>query len=192
MTSPEILDDLAAAGFPVSSVDELRESGLRYKAAVPVLVAALQRSQDAREKQALVRALSVPWAKQEALAPLIEEFRTLPLNAGPQMESLRWAVGNAIEVLWDDSRFDDLVALGRDVRFGKSREMVVLGMGRSKRPEVGDVLIELLDDPVVNGHAVEALAKLRIPRARPGLERMTSDSRAWVRKAAAKALARLA
>ena len=69
--------------------------------------------------------------------------------------------------------------------------MVALGLGRSKRHEAGQVLIELLEDPVVSGHAVEALTKLRVPEARPGLERMTADNRAWVRRAARRALAKL-
>jgi HEAT repeat protein len=69
--------------------------------------------------------------------------------------------------------------------------MVVLGLGRSKKPEVGGVLIELLDDPIVSGHAIKALRKLKVPEARPGLERMLDDDRAWVRKEAQRALAAL-
>lgn len=172
-------------------MDELRESGRRYTAATPVLVDSLQRTQNVREKQSIVRALSVPWAKKQALVPLIQEFRDLPIGSGPDVDSLRWAVGNALEILWDDTYFEDLVGLARDERFGKAREMIVLGLKRSKRPEAGDVLIELLDDPVVNGHAVKALARLKPPRARAGLERMTADSRPWVRKAATNALAKL-
>jgi HEAT repeat protein len=38
-------------------------------------------------------------------------------------------------------------------------------------------LIELLDDPVVNGHAVKALRKLKVPAARAGLQRMLADER---------------
>ena len=110
---------------------------------------------------------------------------------GQQEQLLRWAIGNALEVLWDDSRFDDLVSLARDTSFGKAREMVVLGLGRSKRPEAPDVLMKLLDDPVVSGHAVKALRKLKVPAARPGLERMLDDDRAWVRKEAQRALAAL-
>ncbi len=105
---------------------------------------------------------------------------------------LRWAVGNAVEVLWDDTRFDDLVELARGQRFGKAREMVVLGLGRSARREAAEILIELLEDPVVNGHAVKALGKLRAPQAREGLERMVGDSRPWVRKEAQRALSKLA
>ena len=148
----------------------------------------LDRCEDTFEKEEIVRALSVPWARGEALDPLIEAFRATP--RGDQSEELlRWAIGNALEVLWDDSRFDELVALARDESFGKAREMVTLGLGRSKRPEAGKVLIELLDDSVVSGHAVKSLRKLRVPQARAGLERMLADKRAWVRKEAQLALA---
>lgn len=63
----------------------------------------------------------------------------------------RCGIGKALEVLWDDTCFDDLVSLAQDRSFGKAREMVVLGLGRSKKPEAGGVLMELLSDPVVNG-----------------------------------------
>jgi HEAT repeat protein len=186
-----LLEDLASAGFVVGSVSELRTSGLRYRDAVPVLVRWLPRVESSAEKEQIVRALSVPWARAEALGPLIEEFRVLPVPGGPKQELLRWAVGNGIEVIWDDVRFDELVELARDKRFGKAREMVVLGFGRSKRPEAGTVLVELLEDPVVNGHAVKALGKLGFPQARAGLERMAGDDRAWVRKEVQRALAKL-
>lgn len=43
----------------------------------------------------------------------------------------------------------------------------------------------------VGGHAVKALRKLKVQAARPGLERMLGDDRAWVRKEAQRALAAL-
>jgi HEAT repeats len=186
-----LLEDLAAVGYPVGSVAELRTSRIRYVDAVPVLVRWLVRPGTTKQKGEIVRALSVPWARAEALDPLIEQFRAAPVPGDPMFESLRWAVGNGIEVLWDDSRFEDLVAIAGDERYGKAREMVVLGLGRSKHPEAGPILIRLLDDPVVNGHAVKALGKLRDRRAREGLRRMTNDDRGWVRKEAERALARL-
>lgn len=185
-----LLKELADVGYPVESVADLRSSGTRYRTAVPVLLRWLDRSQDAFEKEEIVRALSVPWARGEALDPLIEAFWSTP-RGGQSDELLRWAIGNALEVLWDDSRFDELVVLGRDESFGKAREMVVLGLGQSKRPEAGEVLIGLLSDPVVSGHAVKALRKLKVPEARTGLERMLGDERAWVRKEAQRALAAL-
>jgi HEAT repeat protein len=104
---------------------------------------------------------------------------------------LRWTVGNALDVLADDSVFDELAALARDRRYGKARQMIVLGLGKSKRPEVVEVLLSLVDDPDVDGHAVKALGKLKAPAARAVLERKLDDDRAWVRGEARKALAKL-
>lgn len=187
-----VMADLAASGYEVASVADLRSSGTRYRSAVPVLLGWLGRVESTFEKEEIVRALSVPWARDEALGPLIDAFRTVPRDGDQAEELLRWAIGNALEVLWDDSRFDELVSLARDESFGKAREMVVLGIGRSKRPAAGDVLIQLLDDPVVSGHAVKALRRLQVSAARAGLERMLDDDRAWVRMEAQRALAALA
>jgi hypothetical protein len=183
-----ILAELLEAGYGVGSLAELRHSGVRYRKAVPIMVAALSVTTEAKTLMELVRALSVPWAKPDATSSLVGLFRRVEDSTGL---GLRWAVGNALDVTWDDARFDDLVELARDRAYGRAREMVVLGLSRSKRPEAGDILIELLDDPDVNGHAVKALAKLKVPHARPGLERMLDDDRAWVRKEAQRALAAL-
>ena len=182
----DVLNDLALVGYAVDSLADLRNSGMRYRDAVPILISGLRRVSDQKVKGEIVRALSVPWAKPAATGPLIEEFKRVEDETGM---GLRWTVGNALEVVWDYARFDDLVALARDESYGKAREMVVLGFGRSERQEAGAVLIELLDDPVVSGHAVKALRKLKVPAAREGLARMLDDDRAWVRKEAQRALA---
>lgn len=184
----DVLRELEGVGYSFGSLSELRTSGLRYRQAIPVLLSGLQRATDQKVKGEIVRALSVPWAKPAATGSLVEQFRLVDDESGM---GLRWTVGNALEVVWDDSRFDDLVALARDESFGKAREMVVLGLARSKKPEAGEVLLELLKDPVVSGHAVKALRKLKFPAARPGLERMLGDDRAWVRKEGHRALAAL-
>jgi HEAT repeat protein len=183
---------LAEAGYPVGSVYELGRSGERYREALPVLLEALREEGDLRKKEWLVHALTRRWARREAAGPLIEEFKALPLGSGDPMEFYaRWAVGSALEAMWDDSRFDELAALARDRRCGESRQMVVLGLGKSRRPEAVDVLLGELDDPDVDGHAVSALAKRPVPRARPALEGMADDPRPWVRKAARRGLAKL-
>ncbi|HWK93514.1 MAG TPA: HEAT repeat domain-containing protein [Luteimicrobium sp.] len=183
-----ILASLGEIGYFVGSLAELRHSGVRYRKAIPTLVAALLEVSETKTLMEVVRVLSVPWARPAATLPLIELFRSVEDDTGL---GLRWAVGNALDVTWSDDHFDELVELARDGAFGRSREMVVLSLGRSKKPEVGGVLIELLDDPIVSGHAIKALRKLKVPEARPGLERMLDDDRAWVRKEAQRALAAL-
>ncbi|WP_133412093.1 HEAT repeat domain-containing protein [Vallicoccus soli] len=166
-----------------------------YEEAIPVLLAWLPRTTDLGQREEIVRCLTVRWARSDALGPLLREFETLPLApATARTENLRWAVGNALEVLWDDARYSDLVRLANDERFGAAREMLVLGFARSKHPSAADDLVTLLDDPVVDGHAVAALRKRRAappPEALPALERLRGDRRAWVRKEAARVLGRL-
>lgn len=183
-----VLASLAALGYETRSLADLRHSGTRYQDAIPVLVEALDGACDTKTLTEVVRALSVPWAKPVAIPALIRLFRRVE---DPTGTGLRWTIGNALDVTWDDTHFEELVSLARDRSYGRAREMVVLGLGRSRRPEAGRVLVELLEDSEVNGHAVEALGKLRVPYARDALERMTSDSRAWVRRAATRALAKL-
>jgi len=184
-----LLEKVRDAGYDVQSLAELRRSGVKYTKAVPILVESLGAAlEDGKRTEEIVRALTVPWARPAATEPLIRLFRDVD---DPRELGLRWTIGNALEVVWDDRYFDQLADIVKDDSYGRSREMVVLGMARSKRPEAPDILIELLDDADVNGHAVKALTKFKVPRARSGLERMSSDSRSWVRKAAERALRNL-
>lgn len=187
-----ILAELTAAGFPARSLADLRHSRTRYHDAVPVLLRWLARVSDPKVKVEIVRALSVPWAKPAATEPLIEQFRSVDASVDPSGMGLRWAIGNALDVLFDDAAFDAFVELVTDRRYGKARQMVVMGLGKSKRPQAVEVLLELMDDPDVDGHAVKALGKLKAPTAREALESKLDDDRAWVRQEARKALARLA
>ena len=62
-------------------------------------------------KDSLVRALSVPWAKPQAIEPLIAEFRQVAHSVDPTGMGLRWTVGNALNVLFDDSASNPAVNL---------------------------------------------------------------------------------
>ncbi|MGH3156840.1 MAG: HEAT repeat domain-containing protein [Streptosporangiaceae bacterium] len=153
--------ELAAAGYRVRSLADLRHSGARYREAIPVLLAWLPQVTDRRVKEEIVRALTVPWARPAATRPMIDEFRRVDSSVDPTGTGLRWTIGNALEALADDSSFDELSELARDRRYGKARQMIVLGLGRSKQPEAVEVLVGLVDDPEVDGQAVKALGRLR-------------------------------
>ncbi len=136
-------------------------------------------------KEAIIRALSVPWAKgTKAVGLLLDEF-------GKGDPLLRWAVGNALSVVADDSVFEDIVHLVTDRRHGKAREMLAVALGNMKDPRAVDVLIELLEDDEVAGHALIALRKLKAEKARPHIERFLNHPKTWVRNEAKKALEKL-
>jgi len=196
MSTPTgLIDDLARVGVPVTNLWELVNGEVQYRAAIPVLVDWLEELDERvpaedREKvrEGLVRALTVPAARPSAAPALIDAFRRVddPSGLGP-----RWVIGNALEVVADDSVFDDLRAIVRDPGFGKARQMVVLGLARSKDPGVVSLLIELLDDEDVAAHAAMALGKLKANEARPALERQLESPQPLVRREAKKALAKL-
>ncbi len=186
-SSPEaIRSTLQRHGYEYDTIDALRTSGVRYKQAVPLLVSALGQVRDVNTQEAIVRALSVPWAGPLAIPALLELFRRSDSSS-----DLRWAIGNAIDVVWDDRFFDQFVQLAKDTRYGTARQMIVHGMRSSRRPEAGEILVGLLDDPDVSGHAVIALRRLKYAPARLALETKLNDPRAWVRRAAKGALAAL-
>jgi hypothetical protein len=184
-----IIHELRGAGFDVTSVGDLYNRKLNYQKAMPYLVAWLPRVTNPIVKEDIVRALSVKWARDTA-APklLVTEFEQAedPTDAG-----LRWAIGNALEVLANDGIAEGLMKLAADRRYGKAREMVVVGLGKLKDARVADVLMELLADDEVVGHAVMALGKLRAKTVRSRIEPLLNHPKTWVRKEAKRALANI-
>jgi len=181
-----ILAQLRELGLDVEHIHDLYQKRYDYRTAIPLLVSWIPRVRERAVKEMLVRAVSVPWARGIAGPALIEAFETpdpdTPFGLG-------WAIGNAIDVVADPSLLDEMIRLGRDRRAGRDREMIVMGLGRIRRPEAVAALIELVDDPEVAGHAVAALAKLQPPEARAALQRFVDDERGWVKLAARRAIA---
>ncbi len=182
-----IISELQEAGYGIRSLDELRLSGTRYTSAVPILLKWLSRISAADVKESIVRTLSVPWAKPLAAKPLIQEFHSVPKDA----HLLRWAIGNALEVIADDSVSDDIITIVSDPANGIARQMFVLALSKVRNPKAIEVLINLLKDDEVAGHAIEALGKLKATGAKPVIEKFLVHPKAWLRSAARKALARI-
>jgi HEAT repeats len=186
-----VVADLQRGGYQVESIDELRHSGKRYKDAVPILLNWLTRSPP-DVKEDIVRTLSVPWARPAASQAMVEEFKEVPLAADPTGTGLRWVIGNALEVLADESIVEEMVKIATDPGYGVARQMVVLGLARPRNRKVTGTLISLLNDQDVAGHAAMALGRLRAADARAALEALADNgSVSWFRTEARKALRNL-
>lgn len=180
-----ILAELRELGLEVELIQDVYHQRVDYKRAIPLLVSWIPRVHDATVKEMLVRAVGDPAARGIAGPILVEAFEV----ADGEWHGLRWTIGNAIEAVADPSLLDDMIRLARDKEHGRAREMIVMGLGRIRRPEAVRALIGLLDDPEVDGHAVKALARLLPPEARAGLEGFVDDERGWVKLAARRAIA---
>lgn len=180
-----VVEELVAAGFHVSSIADLRYRRLRYEAAVPILAAWLPRVQDAGVKEEIVQCLAVGFARPQAARPLLDEFRRVEDRSSM---GLRWAIGNALDVVADDSVGDEMIDVALDRRYGKSREMLVVALGHLSGPRVVAALVQLLDDEDVCGHALIALGRLAPRVATVHVEPFLMHPTAWVRREARKTL----
>jgi HEAT repeat protein len=200
----ELRAALRAAGirdddFGFFAARDIPEAGIRaprfdFAAAAPVLVDWLPRVETALVKERIVRSLTGEKAATPlALEPLVAEFRHADDHA------LKWAIGNALATLADDSIADELVELAQDRRHGGSREMLMDALARTKEERALDALVELVDDDEVAGHAISALRRLGpksslpyLERARPSLERQAAGGETpLARRQARAALERL-
>lgn len=177
---------LREIGIPVRTLDDLINERLDYSAAIPLLLEWLARTDNVTTKECIARALSVRRARPQAALPLIEEYRKASHEESAL--SLKWAIGNALSVVADDTVFKDIVELVTDKRHGKAREMLAFALGNMKNPDAVDVLIGLLDDEEIAGHALVGLRKLKAVKARSKIETFLEHPKTWVRKEAEKAL----
>ena len=193
LASAPVIEELAKAGFKIEWISDLYSHRLNYKSAIPILLHWLPRIDNTDVKEAIVRALSVPWAKPVAAPILIEEFRkeiSRKLEAS-DFTGFLWTIGNALAVVADDSVFTDIANLALDIKLGKAREMLVLALGNMKNPRAREILIDLLEDDEMVGYAIMALGKLRAKEAYTEIKKYQTHPKTWVRKEAKKALARI-
>ncbi len=183
-----ILKDLRKAGLAVTSLFELTPSAPNSNRALPILLHWLPIVRNHTIRMGIVRALSARWARPTAAKPLIEAFERQ--DDSPSCH-VRWQIGDALSVVADDTVFEDVVRLSRAGQYRRAREMLMLALANMRNPQAVEVLIELLDDEEVAGHAVMALGKLRAQAARPYIEPFLAHSKAWVRREARKALAKI-
>lgn len=184
-----VVAELRVAGFEVESIADLHNRRMSYRDAVPILLGWLPRIENPAVKEDIVRSLSVKWAKPQAGPLLVDEFRQAPDS--DQELGLRWAIGNALAEVADDSVFEDVADLASDPAWGRSREMVAVALGNMSDPRAVVVLRGLLNDEQVAGYAAMALGKLGAAEARADIEPLLEHPTAWVRKKAKQALAKI-
>ncbi len=150
-----------------------------------MLIEWLPRISNSDVKADVVRALSVKWAKPAAIPVLLKEFERA------EDDILRWAIANALEVVADDSAFDQIARWAADPRYGDARPMLVLALGHSHDPAAFDLLVGFLSDGAVAGHAVIALGNLRDRRALSAIEPFLKAEKSWIRTEARRATKKL-
>lgn len=156
-----MLRELVRLGFEIEGVDDLYNSNVDYRAAIPVLLKWLPRQKDPAIKENIVRALSIRWARPVAARPLLVEWNNLRRVRSQDEELLKFAIGNALSVVSDDSVFDDVARILRDRWQFRQAPVLVEALGNMKDPRASELLLALLKRERGEGFLVSALRTLK-------------------------------
>jgi HEAT repeat protein len=196
-----MFSELRAAGIPAEGFGSFSRSGpvdFDHAHAVPILLRWFPTITDGQVRESIARSLTdEPEAREPgAVRVLVGEFMRRSDDS-----TTRWAIGNALATLADGSVADDLILLLRDRSFGTAREMLCEALKRTGDARAPAVLIEVIDDDDVAGHAVSVLrsfgpktALVLLSEAEPKLKALLERSTAtpFAQTQAGKALAEVA
>jgi hypothetical protein len=164
MDEAPLITALRHVGILVSSVWDLVNTAEPYPKAIPVLLEHLHRPYHPRNREGIVRALTVKEAREVAYESVLKEYEKQPADEDrlpPQERGLKAAMASAVSFLAGRTRKNDLLRLVRDRRHGPSRAFFAEDLGRIGDENVVPVLEELCDDPEIAESAQGALKKLR-------------------------------
>lgn len=178
----ELLAALAQVA-PIEGLNDLVKKKTSRKH-LPTLIEWLSnKARHPHTRDMIARGLTERKAGAEVFAALRDAFVREPNPA------VRWTLGNALAVVAEDAeQFATLSALAREPRYGIGRQMLVLSLAEAPDPDpYVDLLVDLLEDPDVRGHAVKALASIGTPAAIRAVADCQNDPVPWIRSAARKA-----
>lgn len=179
-----LLREVREQGVEIDSINDLMKIDAKYKDLVPILLKYLQEFDDETDKEFIVRCLGVKGFKM-ASKPLIQEFYRSDNSL------YKWAIGNTLSIIQDENSLPDLLRIVQEKQHGIARQMIVDGLGCFKSEAVKDVLIKLLDDDDVVGHAISAIRKMNEPDLIKHIEPFTDHKVTWIRNEAKKAIKKL-
>lgn len=177
----KILQEIREKGVEFVSVNDLLKLNKNYKNLIPVILKHLMQISDEKDKDLLIRSLGVR-GFDEATDALINEFYKA------ESTTLKWAIANTLASIMDKNSLPALLKIAQEKEHGIARQMVVVALGKMKDPSVTPVLLELLHDEDVVGHAVMAIGYLKDMALVPYIEPFTEYKVRWIRKEAKKAI----
>ena len=122
--------------------------------------------------------VSVEWLVEELrnLRPDIERDPESTDRDGSASETqpsngaswLGWRLADCLTYRANSKVYDDIVETLRDSRYGRARQMLPLALAqvRSRRDDAVRALVEVIDDPDISAHVLDALGKLKAVEAR--------------------------
>ncbi|UFS99127.1 HEAT repeat domain-containing protein [Nocardia huaxiensis] len=188
----KLMNDYRMAGGSAREISDLSHPQRQPAAAIPVLARWLSEldllwpggESEARRlaRLTLIHALTGRESRRTSAIPAL----LAQLDSRKEIDDFtRWSAGNALyEIPADDGHFDEMARIAQDRSLGTTRQMVVNWLGKSQRPEAAAVASSQLDDETVQGHALDAMSRLRAQGVRNQVEPFTKSKNKWHRRSA--------
>jgi hypothetical protein len=179
--------DIAAAGSAFTTFEQIVRAQLsEYRLVAPIILRWLRRTRNDDARAALVRLLTSPFLGDDIARALVDMF------VDDEMAAIRWEIGNALSEAAPPLVAAELIRLVADRRYGKAREMLVIALARTGVPEARSVVLQLLGDAELQGHALVAAREMALVESIPAVEELARNGKKWVRDEARRTLKALA
>jgi hypothetical protein len=154
-----LIYDLAKAGVSISSCWDLVNTNTSYKSAIPILIEHLSKPYHIKNKEGIVRALTVKEAKGIACRAIIDEYRKAPKDKVHYC----WTYGNAMAIIITAEYIDDVIEIVQNESNGESRQMFVNALGKTKSLKAKGAIQRLLNDKdkSISNEAQKAIKKIK-------------------------------
>lgn len=186
-----LLDELRAIEMRLDSLWDLVNTRQPYPAAIPVLMKYLDRMALIKNREAIVRALTVRESKGVADIALVEFLSGLKPAATFEEHQLVWLIGRALAFAASARTLPRIAALTVDSRYANAREGMLVALRRWRDPLAVDAIARLLDSPEARGLALKAAGVLRPESLLPKVLELSRVSNGAERDLALKAAQRI-
>ncbi|PQQ66793.1 HEAT repeat domain-containing protein [Acetivibrio saccincola] len=180
----KLIQEVREKGVEITNINDLMKINMKYRDLVPILLKHLNEVTDESDKEFIVRCLGVK-GFVEAAKPLISEFYK------SNNVSFKWAIGNSLSIIADEESLPEMIKIAQEKEHGIARQMIVDGLGAFKREDVKSVLVKLLNDDDVVGHAISGISKTRDKDLIKYIEPFITYKIKWIRNEARKAIKKL-
>lgn len=180
----KLLKEVREKGVDIANIDDLMKIDKRFKDLIPIILKHLEEVDDEGDKEFLVRCLGVK-GFVEVTDKLISEFYR------SSNKLYKWAIGNTLYNIMDKNSLGSLLKIAQEKEHGVARQMIVLAIGKMGDEDVIPVLMDLLHDEEVVGHALTALGKFKNTELIPHIEPFINHKVKWISSEAKKILKKL-
>ena len=157
----------------------------KYKKTILPIAMRYYRESDMRNEKRYFLGLLSYKGFDEAVPLLLRDF----YSGNPLCD--RWVLGDSLYSIRSELYAGDYMAIIGNPAYGKDRQMIVLLVGKLRIEAAIPILIRLLEDEGVRGHAIGALGNYKKEELRQEFERFLNHKNSYIRRDALNALKKL-